>query len=123
MTANPPTPSGPAMGAPLLPCPFCGGEAEACGYNSCDCCGKAWNGQVICQGCGQGVSHYDTDAEAITAWNTRAPDPATAKMREAAQALIEAHGDTKGIDFVGWCQVLAEKVDDLREALTQGEAR
>jgi Lar family restriction alleviation protein len=65
----------------LLPCPFCGGEAELASYNSCDCCGKAWNGQVVCQGCGQGVSHFDTDAEAIAAWNTRKP---------AAPLLLEA---------------------------------
>lgn len=39
------------------------------------------------------------------------------KLEGTAAALIEAHGDTKGWDFVGWCQVLAEKVESLSAAL------
>lgn len=68
----------------LLPCPFCGGEAADRSHQSCDCCGKAFNGAVACQSCGAEVSHFDTAAEAIAAWNTRArpiiPEPNFAKL-------------------------------------------
>lgn len=59
----------------LLPCPFCGGEAIDCTYNSCDCCGKAVNAGVMCtaKGCSASTDHHDTESEAATAWNTRAP--------------------------------------------------
>jgi uncharacterized Zn finger protein (UPF0148 family) len=56
----------------LLPCPFCGGEAETKGYNSCDCCGKPWNGSVGCKQCGAEFNHFDSDEEAVERWNTRA---------------------------------------------------
>lgn len=54
-----------------LPCPFCGGEAEACGYESCDCCGKPFNGRVRCRDCWATVQHRDSDEEAIADWNRR----------------------------------------------------
>jgi hypothetical protein len=56
------------------PCPLCGSEAKADGYRSCDCCGKAYNGRVVCtnERCGCEVSHFDSDEEALEAWNRRA---------------------------------------------------
>ncbi|WP_080654839.1 Lar family restriction alleviation protein [Bradyrhizobium japonicum] len=57
----------------LLPCPFCGSEAIETSHPSCDCCGKAWNGEVCCTKCEASVSHLDTSAEAIAAWNRRSP--------------------------------------------------
>ena len=48
----------------LLPCPFCGGEAET------------WDGaglwHVVCAKCGTVGSPCLTEAEAIAAWNARA---------------------------------------------------
>ena len=38
-------------------------------------------------------------------------------LEEAARALIDAHGDTRGIDFVGWCKVLSDKVAALEATL------
>lgn len=57
----------------LKPCPFCGDEGVLSSYRSCDCCGKEWNGKVTCQNeaCGAEVSHFDSNADAIAAWNTR----------------------------------------------------
>lgn len=51
--------------AELLPCPFCGGEAEIRGddvlFVQCAKCGTRY-----------GDRYYATKAEAIAAWNTRA---------------------------------------------------
>lgn len=76
----------------LLGCPFCGGEALLASYRSCDCCGKAWNGRVTCQGCGQEVSHFDTDAEAIEFWQTRSttPDAVEAMRRKTVEEAARA---------------------------------
>lgn len=64
---------------PLLPCPFCGGPARTFQkYRDA----KPLNWRVICDNedpvrgelCAMAVfSDFDTEAEAIAAWNTRAP--------------------------------------------------
>ena len=48
----------------LLPCPFCGGEAELVGDN------YHW---VLCKGCLGGSHAFETAEDAIKAWNTRKP--------------------------------------------------
>lgn len=67
--------------AELLPCPFCGGEAEV-QHQSRELYGDVvdWYG-VYCkkQFCGF-VSGQSSEAEAIAAWNTRADD-----YRQAAE--------------------------------------
>ena len=47
----------------LKPCPFCGGEAELYYYF-----GSVW---VHCTGCDKNFTIFDTEKDAIKAWNTR----------------------------------------------------
>lgn len=62
----------------LLPCPFCGGEARVFELTWTDGLGvphdfKHPYYRIVCQnGCHTLKGDYDTEAEAIAAWNTRA---------------------------------------------------
>lgn len=61
----------------LKPCPFCGGKANYyCeeldwadwGYISAT---KYYNTYVECEECGAGTASFDTEQQAIDAWNRR----------------------------------------------------
>lgn len=52
----------------LLPCPFCGGEAEP--FNPFDNADGTWC--VLCSECAAATGFEQTEAEAIAAWNARA---------------------------------------------------
>ena len=53
----------------LLPCPFCGGEAEILTAESMN---SGYLFGIMCNDCRSRGDVYDTEAEAIAAWNTRA---------------------------------------------------
>lgn len=72
----------------LKPCPFCGADAVNSSHISCDCCGKSYTGIINCISCGAEVSHFDTDDEAIKAWNTRADTSSDAAVM--ARRWLEA---------------------------------
>ena len=79
----------------LKPCPFCGAKAEL--RNS------KWANRdhygVICTDCAVWFDERaDHGAEAIAAWNTRAPDPRLTEVEAERDGLLEAlspDGDTK----------------------------
>jgi hypothetical protein len=68
--------SGPNPNPLLRLCPHCDGDAAIVSYHSCDCCGKEYNGAVACKNCHARVDHYDSDEEAVAAWNRRVAPPA-----------------------------------------------
>ena len=53
----------------LLPCPFCGGEAEVLTAESMN---GGYLFGAMCNDCLSRGDVYDTEAEAVEAWNTRA---------------------------------------------------
>ena len=80
------------MSDTLKPCPFCGGDAVNNSHVSCDCCGKPYTGEVACvsPNCGAMVNHFDTDSEAIKAWNTRIESSHLRECVEACDRLMDA---------------------------------
>lgn len=83
----------------LLPCPFCGSEQIAIVPQA-----EWW--AIICKACGSGSGTCDTEAEAITAWNTRTSAEAASAAR--VEALVEAlrwYADT-------FCEGFGECVGD-----------
>ena len=85
----------------LLPCPFCGASGLAvisgpCSWNDG---GIAWNVTCHTRGChggifALGVDMFETQAQAIAAWNRRAPDPDEGELLTIAW-MDGSHRSTK----------------------------
>lgn len=73
----------------LLPCPFCGGEAKW---------SNALHNYIECKECGFETIWYDTEAEAITIWNTRKPMERIVERLEAekGESVMYCHARMSG---------------------------
>lgn len=74
----------------LLPCPFCGGEANCSDYYGEDC---IFEYLVICLDCGVSTQTFLTEEEAIEAWNTRKPMERIVERLEEKALEHENNGD------------------------------
>lgn len=61
------------METKLLSCPFCGGEARVREFYIGDCYEELTT--IDCQVCGVDIGCFETEAEAIEAWNARVYRP------------------------------------------------
>ena len=73
----------------LLPCPFCGGEAEITRYGD-----SRQSTQYTCTHCGCFLETGETFDHGKD-WNTRS-DEANKKMIEALHEIIDAYGEDEG---------------------------
>ena len=69
----------------LLPCPFCGGEADTMTPEADDMRAAT----VMCMGCYCTGKECETEAQAIAAWNRRASQAAPAPSDALREALEE----------------------------------
>lgn len=84
------------MNKELKPCPFCGGEAD-CNDSGC-MQGGVFKWAVECPECGV-ISHcFDTETEAIEAWNTRKPIDKIVKQLE--EKAIHSRSNAIEMTFV-----------------------
>lgn len=82
----------------LLPCPSCG---TAPGQNGPWLNPDSW--YVACQKCGLSTRDFDTDAEAIAAWNRR-PSPSVHRQASAGQEGVTDVWDYEVMSVDGqWC--------------------
>lgn len=92
----------------LLPCPFCGGEAEMLTAESMH--GGNLYG-VMCDCCACRTDVYDTEAEAVAAWNTRAERTCYSEYPDRWECsecgFLDAYTTA---DFINYCPNCGAKV-------------
>lgn len=76
----------------LKPCPFCGGEAEVHPSNDWDAKFIGATFFVWCDRCESRGDYYNTEAEAIEAWNTRAERTCRREVESEACICSECGG-------------------------------
>jgi hypothetical protein len=104
--------------AALLPCPFCGGEADLRGH-------KAPEFWVGCSaiGCKATTEGFGDKARSIAAWNTRKPLPADALDGELVRRIVHvAEGNSAKERFVRQANLTGYDWRRLAAHLTAGAA-
>lgn len=114
----------------LLTCPFCGGEAEIHPSNDWDVTFTGSTYFAWCDKCETRGDYYNTEAEAIAAWNTRTHGTLTAELVEKivdrncewyeggeidAQAIVDELNAVLGSGNADTDDALA-LLDEIREA-------
>lgn len=86
-----------AEGATLASCPFCGSEAVLDTYDSGFIVGCSRGRQTDGDNCPlyPSFTWCETAAEAVAAWNRRAPDPSSAAMRAALEEIARQELSTE----------------------------
>lgn len=100
----------------LLPCPFCGGEAE---YQHWTDNGVTMCRAVVCQGDCESIQQYGSNEEsAIKAWNTRHDDKLRAleEQNKRLRDAVETIGQESDMDQEQIIELEAE-VERLRSVL------
>ena len=102
----------------LLPCPFCGGEAKIKHVT------QLWEPRnsywAQCDNCRMSGKHFTTEAEAISAWNTRGAGTCENKHKsitsfwcsECDAATSDGFADVGGkVERFNYCPNCGRKVD------------
>lgn len=76
----------------LRPCPFCGGAASVITDH------ETATAYVMCETCDACGGRRETPANAIAAWNTRAPDPRIAELEAEVARLKLSERVAKAAD-------------------------
>ena len=110
----------------LRKCPFCGSSGRVFRYEYDDEAPFSTPfSQVACSGgdCGGSTIGFDTDAEAIAAWNTRPPaQDREALEQEVVQLRAESDEDDQSIkEWVRKHGALQQRIEALEEALWEKE--
>lgn len=105
----------------LLPCPFCGGEAETLTAESIH---GGYLFGIMCNDCRSRGDVYDTEAEAIEAWNTRSAGTCEPPYGELLRCLENDWNIRASWDGLRkfWCIELTEEGVKLRDAELRGDA-
>ena len=106
----------------LKPCPFCGCAFPAVGYDGdAKTLGRKECITARCRQCGGETRKFSSQAEAITAWNTRADDDRIEALQAENAKLREALRRISIGDGIGGPDAELQCADIARKALQETE--